>query len=797
MNGSKKPFIVKLSLSGKQNEDVSYVFSDSLIVNNDTRVSLFGIFWITSTKEVYKNFIKELVNSFLDFYHKSSQAPSQTHIEEGIDYNEFVFESAVRYAHETFLKSLEGFEEKDRDTFDPKKINFTLGALVKDVLYLSGAGSRLFAFYIYPVFTKQRGFSHYASAAILDGKQDFATSNRIFTYLVQGDVGVQGASVALLNQPLFDYIPLDQLKQIVTNNPTEKISQYFHTLLGKIHTKNDFNALFINPCYMGALDFSTSAQRQTASSHSMHGLNSTARGTDTILSPTLKPYVVQFIESFLSTFQKNVKNILQKSISLTKRSPSIFHKIKKFIENITKKSTVFFKNFYSVLKKIFIKIVTYTRASLRMVSVLIQKGPRTSFVIIKEKIKNTPQWLHAKIQPYFSKIHTKKISVQNKTFHFFNKKIDSLQSLPGGSKALLLLSTLFLILFIVSIITLQHKKIEQKNNKEYLENFMKLEQSYTSIQSKFIYESENSIQSQLTELDKELSDFKTKFNKKDEKFDRLTDRITLLRSQIFHITSLEQLTQLGTVPQDIQEDNVSLIPLEHSLALSSSHGIARYSFSDKSLTSLAVPVPSTSQCLGAFQHDSLFSYSQEARSLTVISVLKPTTETYEIKINPLQKNITVGSIFNNKLYLLDGVQGTLFKYSQSSKTFNQGTPVLKKSSDALKGGQSIDIDGSIYVLKNNSTVLKISHGSLAQFALPHIQPPLTSLKKITTQETSPYLFLLDSEHKRIIELDKQTGELKNQYISSRFENLQDIALGQDGKVLFVLNSNQLISIPIK
>jgi len=121
--------------------------------------------------------------------------------------------------------------------------------------------------------------------------------------------------------------------------------------------------------------------------------------------------------------------------------------------------------------------------------------------------------------------------------------------------------------------------------------------------------------------------------------------------------------------------------------------------------------------------------------------------------------------YSTNLYLLDSVNGKIWRHSKNGQKFNKGVSYAGNSNAALNG-VSLAIDGSIYVLKEDSTIVKFSHGtSDTNFSLQNPPQPDSKISKaesIITDSDSQNIYILDSDQNRILEFAKD-GKFVKQY----------------------------------
>lgn len=183
--------------------------------------------------------------------------------------------------------------------------------------------------------------------------------------------------------------------------------------------------------------------------------------------------------------------------------------------------------------------------------------------------------------------------------------------------------------------------------------------------------------------------------------------------------------------------------------------------------------------------NALLEYSFSAKKATPLTFSFGTTDI----------NIAAVAFYESRLYFLDIRNNQILRANKGAAGY--GTPVawIKDSTD-VRDAVSLTVDGSIYVLNKNGAAIKMTSGQKAAWSLSAIEPALTKANKIWTDSTKgANLYILDAAGKRIVEFSKDDGKFLNQYTSSTFTNLKDITVDVAGKIIYILNGNQIISIP--
>ncbi|MFA6493323.1 MAG: hypothetical protein WCV58_04250, partial [Patescibacteria group bacterium] len=156
------------------------------------------------------------------------------------------------------------------------------------------------------------------------------------------------------------------------------------------------------------------------------------------------------------------------------------------------------------------------------------------------------------------------------------------------------------------------------------------------------------------------------------------------------------------------------------------------------------------------------------------------------------------SSYVGSLYLLDGVLGQIYKHSSSQDTFEKGEEYTSTVKD-LKESISMAVDGSIYILKNDGSVLKFQRSKLQDFSLKNVPTPFDKIKgprKIYTDSDTPSLYVLDTEQKRILEFDKEGVFIRQYALPQKFEKITDFVVSVKSKKIWILNDNNVYEITI-
>jgi hypothetical protein len=154
--------------------------------------------------------------------------------------------------------------------------------------------------------------------------------------------------------------------------------------------------------------------------------------------------------------------------------------------------------------------------------------------------------------------------------------------------------------------------------------------------------------------------------------------------------------------------------------------------------------------------------------------------------------------YANRLYLLqpssDETEGQIMRAGKTGSTFGEPTEWISQRTADFSEVVSMAIDGTIFVLSKDGVITRFESGSEVGWDTGVVDPPLTVATRIETDELSDFVYVLESETKRIVVFRKDTGEFIAQYKSNAFTDLSDIAIDEENYTIYLLAGSKLYSI---
>ncbi len=155
-------------------------------------------------------------------------------------------------------------------------------------------------------------------------------------------------------------------------------------------------------------------------------------------------------------------------------------------------------------------------------------------------------------------------------------------------------------------------------------------------------------------------------------------------------------------------------------------------------------------------------------------------------------SLTGYKIYNGKLYAIARDQNQIYSYVNKDG-FSTKTDWLKDSVDLSKA-VDLGIDGDVYVLKSDGSVLKFFRNKLVDFNAGALSPTMSGANKLIVGASHLYIF--DASAKRLAVLSKKDGSLMNQYIVDSLTQPKDAVVDEGGKVAYFLDGEAVYKISL-
>lgn len=152
--------------------------------------------------------------------------------------------------------------------------------------------------------------------------------------------------------------------------------------------------------------------------------------------------------------------------------------------------------------------------------------------------------------------------------------------------------------------------------------------------------------------------------------------------------------------------------------------------------------------------------------------------------------------FARNAYLLDK-GGQVWKYvpveagySDKIKYFKEGVRV------DFSQVKRMQIDSSVWVLKDNGEILKFTQGVPDYFSLSGLDKGIKDARSFFISDETENLYILDSGNNRLVVVDKK-GAYVSQYQGDKFGLFEDLVVDEGGKKVYLLDEGKIFQMELK
>jgi hypothetical protein len=634
----------------------------------------------------------------------------------------------------------------------------------------------------------------------LNEQQDDA-SFRTFTNVASGGVEL-GDKIIFATPALFQHIPFEQLyksiQQYSPSNATTRLQALLQTkrlnhAVGALVSEMSEPTIDIDDINIINSDISTNI---TINKEELPGANN--QDTAQPLPQVNNPHTNEQETDFRTALEKEqIKEPEEPRNQITQDKPTISEAEQEYSQYEQKDLSVSTTHSAKRTPLQLIKTIGATAAAkingiaIPFIQKITRREPKQDHVrLATQRQHNKPSVLHMMAQRLFS--------IRRKKQYSFGQKqtlVSRFKQLPLVGKILLtaIIPTIIMFAFVASNASNENKlQEEQAANQERITQVENLfEQARLALiigdQAKAagLLNEANALQSDIQPSDTDQQRFNQLQNDIQVQFDKLNKVI-----KVEHVPVIAQLNQPDTT--------TSLIATAASLFAfdSSTNSI----FKIDPQTKQAQDLRTSSQNIGHLQYAAYMDRSDEVIFFTDT----PGVAAFSEKSNSLT-NKTIALLYpdqtatdiraySSRIYLLDTDNNQIISHISTSSGFGKGAPWIKDNS-SVANAVAMAIDGDVYVLNTDGTIMKFLSGNRQQFTLEALQTPMKSPTDIYTNENLDEIYVADPENSRILIFNKN-GSLINQLVNNDFAAITSIAVGEENKqkVIYVLSAGNVLSI---
>ncbi len=717
---------------------------------------LFALIEIKSTKSDSLKIINFLINTLNHNYYQNEKMILRERVE-SIKI-EHIFESALAKTN----KRLAEFLQSEKIKLNLGLAHITIGVIYNDSLHFSNLGKNK-ALLIYR--SKNEDSAKYKLSDITeqtngDAKKSLSPS-KLFSNVVSGAMP-RGGYFIFANETLSEYLSAKQMIEIATTLPPAGAAEQIKNTLSKINAYVPFLGIIIKNT--SGLELKEVKIKQPASTtkSSVENLIATEERTEKLLTPSglissgkLPSFFEQITRRspFGQSNGASARALLIKDKIFSRKKDSLFSLIKIF---------GFLKAALTYLVKLFIYL----------------------FKILTDKQKLSEFFNSARIG-FNNFILKTKNGAANLLFWF--------KGLNRLNKILLSAFLLSLVIFSSNLVWQVVKNNNLKNQAAAGELLATIEQKQNQIDASLLYNNEEGAKKLLDEVQIMLLNLPRKSQAQKDQYNVVAAKNRVQMEKISRVNRINPLELANFSNLNANASPSNLILAKDKLFAADAAQKVLYSLdpanklaatinlSGHNFSRLDFPSTDKNGNITYFGGANLAVLEAETETVTALTIDEAAN---------LQSVIDLKQ-FNNRYYFADSSAGQIYRYNKSAGRINDAVAWLNNKED-FANASSIDIDGSVYLLKNNGELFKYNKGQKENFILPAIEPPLSRATRLIVSPEQDFIYVLDPTGKRLIVYDK-AGKFISQYLSENFTDLKDFQVDEKNKKIYFLNQASIFS----
>lgn len=669
-------------------------------------------------------------------------------------------ETINEHSLETVLKKIN--REHQDDQID--NLHCVLGIIRNETIVFSFCGNpKMLLFY-------QTKDGLHKKMDLINENDDANTD--LFSQIVEGKI-TPNDFLFIATPQLKEYFTDDRLQKIITSRPARQSAAHIEKVLSDIHNEISFGGLVVH--LKEEIDliqntFKRKAFAKGGSVKSLHNLFATEKNTANTLSPSLFPKMNRPQEEEAAQ-QEEIDQF--RPIMPTEISAAHLRQFQPRTAPVQDEDK---------FKKYFVLFINGIWTGLKFIGKLIYWTVMILFKVIME-IGNKLLLLFFVATNYQNR---RRNIIDNWVKQWHSLKL-YFKTMPKTTKIMFGLIGLVIVVFIGSILVIRSRQAQLAQQQQSQEIIRQISIHKDAADSAVIFKDNTSALNESKMVKQLIGQLNCKVYKK--QCDDFNSQIEGILSQIRKETIAEP--QLLYDFSQTQNDLSQLIRINNQvLAFSNtSSNIMVYDLLTKQARSIDskikgfndAAVPKENDYVAfLYNNKDIVSYNPKDSTFTGAEISYPNPA---VKINSL-------IVYNRRLYTLDGQNGQIYKHENIKTGFGPGKDWLKDLSINIKDGLSLTTDGDMFVAQPSGHIQKITAGVKQPFDISGLDPEIKSPTKIWSYTDKQYLYVLDSDNKRLVILQKD-GTLFGQITAAVWKHPTGLVIDEANKRAFILDNSKL------
>ena len=743
---------------GRRSQTVSEIY---LAQPDSIKESLAGKLFILIEVEQNNSDSLKIINFLIDNINNNYYQNEKIYLREKISSLkvEHIFEASLAKTN----KNLQEYLEKEKIRINPSLINVTVGILHEDMIHVANIGKN-------KVFLVYKSSSNSKTGNSVEDQNEYKAidivhdnksgknkaeyqAGKFFSNVVSGQIPEKGIFV-FTNEALPEYVSNKQLIQIVTTLPPLSAVEQIKSMLTKINSYVSFLGIIIKSTSVERIE----EKREPANistQESINELNRTEESTENLLAPT----GIVDSKKILSGLMARIFKSNDKQPSITKNNAALKDKI--FVK---KKNFVFLDKIWQKIKNAIIHLINIV------------------FFLLKSLTSREK----------FSELTTQS---KVKTSSFFSNFKYSLFGLNKKSKTLLTIIIACFGIFIISISYSSYSGKQESLKLEYKNAVAQIEQKQNQTDAFLLYNNEDGAKKILNEIEELLKNFPQNTDEQKAKYQEIKSKTEGQLERVRKVAKIndsQEVANFLNLNSNAQAQNLAYLPDLNKIYAGDSSQKTIYIVDISQ--NLVTPITGFAQPIASLLFPAITKeksiYYLNNDNVAIFDATKEEIVNIKIELKTSSDKITGANNYNNKLYLLVPSENKIYKYDKNGSSFSTPQNWLTENVD-LADSVDLTIDGNIYVLKKNGTIIKLLKGKLQNFSLENVEPAIEQATKFVMLPDQNFIYILESTKNRLVVFNKN-GQLIKQYQSDQWKDLKDVVVDEKNKTIYLLNGNSII-----
>lgn len=380
----------------------------------------------------------------------------------------------------------------------------------------------------------------------------------------------------------------------------------------------------------------------------------------------------------------------------------------------------------------------------------------------------------------------------------FERPLHWFQRLNRNQRIVVLAALVLLFFFAQSIVSLGQQRSVKLSKADRSDIVQQVHDKATAAEAALSYGNEIGAQQLDTEARALIAKLPTRTKADRTAVAQLNDSWTTIRQKLRHLVVVESPTLVADVgPVSAQADPRTISLIGTQLVAVDGNGQRLFHIDGATGKSDSVTLPKGLGTIRRALTDSkttvllvgstgLASYAPKTKVATPVALARASGG----------ESIDDATLFSGRLYVWAKDQQQIFRHSRSAAGFGLGSAWLKDQTPAdLNNVMSIGVNGVLFTLANDGTLIQYSQGTKAGFQAAAPDPAWKNPNLMWTGDNTTDIYVADPGEHRIVRYSK-TGAITAQYVSPAWSDLRAFTVDLTAQQLYVLSGTKVTRIPL-